>query len=115
MGLLYLFAILLAVVFSSIGLIISNYSDSLQQAMLVMWFIMVCMMLLSGVFTPVRSMPDWAQTITYINPVRYYIEVARTVFIRGTGLSGVIFQLVMLTSMASVMASWAVWSYKKNG
>ena len=114
-GLLYLFAILLAVVFSSIGLIISNYSDSLQQAMLVMWFIMVCMMLLSGVFTPVRSMPDWAQTITYINPVRYYIEVARTVFIRGTGLSGVIFQLVMLVSMASVMASWAVWSYKKNG
>ncbi len=56
--LVYLLAILLALFFSSFGLIVSNYSDTMQQAMLVMWFFVVCLMLLSGLFTPVRSMPD---------------------------------------------------------
>ena len=113
-ALLYLFMMLLAVIFSSIGLIISNYSDTMQQAMLVMWFIMVCMMLLSGLFTPVRSMPNWAQTLTWIVPVRHYIDAARSVFIRGTALSGLPTQLALLASMATIMGAWAVWSYKKN-
>lgn len=113
--LLYLFAILLAVVFSSIGLIVSNYSQSLQQAMLVMWFVMVCLMLLSGLFTPVRSMPHWAQMLTYVDPIRHYIDAARSIFIRGTHLSGLFLPLSILTVMGTAMASWAVWSYKKNG
>ena len=113
-ALLYLFMMLLAVIFSSIGLIVSNYSDTMQQAMLVMWFIMVCMMLLSGLFTPVRSMPTWAQTLTWIVPVRHYIDAARSVFIRGTALSGLTTQLAILASMATIMGAWAVWSYKKN-
>lgn len=113
-ALLYLFMVLLAVIFSSIGLIISNYSDTMQQAMLVMWSIMFCMMLLSGLFTPVRSMPNWAQTLTWIVPVRHYIDAARSVFIRGTSLSGLTTQLAILASMATIMGAWAVWSYKKN-
>ena len=113
-ALLYLFMVLLAVIFSSIGLIVSNYSDTMQQAMLVMWSIMFCMMLLSGLFTPVRSMPNWAQTLTWIVPVRHYIDVARSVFIRGTALSGLTTQLTILAAMATIMSVWAVWSYKKN-
>ena len=58
--LLYMLAMLLALTFSGIGLMISNYSRAMQQAMFVMWFVMVCMILLSGLFTPVSSMPDWA-------------------------------------------------------
>ena len=113
-ALLYLFMVLLAVIFSSIGLIVSNYSDTMQQAMLVMWFIMVCMTLLSGLFTPVRSMPTWAQTLTWIVPVRHCIDAARSVFIRGTALSGLTTQLAILAVMATIMSVWAVWSYKKN-
>lgn len=64
LGLVYLLSILLALFFSSLGLIISNYSDTMQQAMLVMWFFVVCLMLLSGLFTPTRSMPSWAYATT---------------------------------------------------
>ena len=112
--LVYLLAILLALFFSSFGLIVSNYSDTMQQAMLVMWFFVVCLMLLSGLFTPVRSMPDWAYLTTYINPMHYFADAIRTVFVRGGGLQAIAHQVLALFCIASVMAVWAVQSYKKN-
>ena len=112
--LVYLLAILLALFFSSFGLIISNYSDTMQQAMLVMWFFVVCLMLLSGLFTPVRSMPDWAYLTTYINPMHYFADAIRTVFVRGGGFQAIAHQVLALFCIASVMAVWAVQSYKKN-
>lgn len=113
--LLYLTSILLAFIFSGFGLLISNYSDTMQQAIFVMWFFVVCMMLLSGLFTPVSSMPDWAQRITIFNPVRYYVDAMRTVFIRGGGLESVYRQLSALAIFALVFDLMAVYSYKKNG
>jgi ABC-2 type transport system permease protein len=112
--LVYLLAILLALFFSSFGLIVSNYSDTMQQAMLVMWFFVVCLMLLSGLFTPVRSMPDWAYLTTYINPMHYFADAIRTVFVRGGGLQAIAHQVFALFCIASAMAVWAVQSYKKN-
>ncbi|MBQ9678337.1 MAG: ABC transporter permease [Prevotella sp.] len=112
--LVYLLAILLALFFSSLGLIISNYSDTMQQAMLVMWFFVVCLMLLSGLFTPTRSMPDWAYATTYVNPMHYFIDAIRTVFVRGGGIESVAHQVLALLGLSSAMAVWAVLSYKKN-
>jgi ABC-2 type transport system permease protein len=113
-GLLYLLAMLLSLIFSGMGLIVSNYSDAMQQAMFVMWFIMVCMILLSGMFTPVNSMPDWAQYLTLLNPMRYFIDAMRNVFVRGGGLSSIYLQTGVLSSFAIVMDFWAVASYRKN-
>ena len=112
--LVYLLAILLALFFSSFGLIVSNYSDTMQQAMFVMWFFVVCLMLLSGLFTPVRSMPFWAYLTTYINPMHYFADAIRTVFVRGGGFQSIAHQVLALFVIASVMAVWAVKSYKKN-
>ena len=114
LSLVYLLAILLALFFSSFGLIVSNYSDTMQQAMLVMWFFVVCLMLLSGLFTPVRSMPDWAYLTTYINPMHYFADAIRTVFVRGGGLHAIAHQVLSLFCIAFAMAVWAVQSYKKN-
>ena len=113
--LVYLLAILLALFFSSLGLIVSNYSDTMQQAMLVMWFFVVCMLLLSGLFTPARSMPHWAYLTTYVNPMHYFVDAIRTVFVRGGGFQTIAHQVLALAAIASVMAIWAVKSYKKNG
>lgn len=113
-GLIYLLAILLALFFSSFGLIISNYSDTMQQAIFVMWFFIVLLMQLSGLFTPTRSMPTLAYLTTYVNPMHYFIEAIRTVFIRGGGLQHVWHQIAALTAIALFMATWAVQSYKKN-
>ena len=112
--LVYVLAMLLALFFSSFGLIISNYSDTMQQAMFVMWFFVVSIMLLSGLFTPTRSMPEWAYLTTYINPMHYFIEAIRTVFIRGGGLHETAHQVLALAGIGTLMGCWAVQSYKKN-
>ena len=112
--LIYVLAMLLALFFSSFGLIISNYSDTMQQAMFVMWFFVVSIMLLSGLFTPTRSMPEWAYLTTYINPMHYFIDAIRTVFIRGGGFQNVVHQIIALLAIGAFMATWAVQSYKKN-
>ena len=112
--LVYVLAMLLALFFSSFGLIVSNYSDTMQQAVFVMWFFVVCIMLLSGLFTPTRSMPQWAYLTTYVNPMHYFIDAIRTVFIRGGGFLAIAHQVLALLAIGLFMAVWAVKSYKKN-
>lgn len=112
--LVYSLAMLLAFIFSGIGLVISNYNDTMQQAVFVMWFIVVCLMLLSGLFTPVRSMPHWAYLTTYVNPMHYFINAIRTVFVRGGDFSSVAHQMAALGIIAVIANAWAVISYKKN-
>ena len=112
--LIYVLAMLLALFFSSFGLIVSNYSDTMQQAMFVMWFFVVSIMLLSGLFTPTRSMPQWAYLTTYINPMHYFIDAIRTVFIRSGGLHETAHQVLALAGIGMLMGCWAVQSYKKN-
>ena len=112
--LIYVLAMLLALFFSSFGLIVSNYSDTMQQAMFVMWFFVVSIMLLSGLFTPTRSMPQWAYLTTYINPMHYFIDAIRTIFIRGGGLHETAHQVLALAGIGTLMGCWAVQSYKKN-
>ena len=112
--LVFALAMLLALFWSSFGLVISNYSDTMQQAIFVMWFFVVCMLLLSGLFTPTRSMPHLAYLTTYINPMHYFVEAIRTVFVRGGDFNNVAHQLMALLVIGSIMALWAVKSYKKN-
>lgn len=112
--LVFVLAMLLAVFWSSFGLIISNYSDTMQQAVFVMWFFVVCMLLLSGLFTPVRSMPHLAYLTTYVNPMHYFVDAIRTVFVRGGDFRNIAHQLCALAAIACVMACWAVRSYRKN-
>ncbi len=113
-ALVYLLAMLLALFFSSFGLLISNYSDTMQQAIFVMWFFVVMLMLLSGLFTPTRSMPSWAYSTTYVNPMHYFIDAVRTVFVRGGGFAHIAHQLAALAGIGAAMALWAVKSYRKN-
>ena len=112
--LVYVLAMLLALFFSSFGLIVSNYSDTMQQAIFVMWFFVVLLMLLSGLFTPTRSMPQLAYLTTYVNPMHYFIDAVRTVFIRGGSFQHIAHQMAALFAIGSFMAVWAVQSYKKN-
>ncbi len=113
-GLIYLISILLALVFSGLGLVVSNYSDTMQQAIFVMWFFVICMMLLSGLFTPISSMPMWAQTMTRFFPVSYYNEAIRTIFLRGGTLTDILPQIGFLGLFAAFFDLWAVISYRKK-
>lgn len=112
---LYFFALVFLLLVSGFGLVVSNYSSTLQQAMFVMFFFMLILVLMSGLFTPIHSMPRWAQTITYANPLRYFVEVMRTVYLRGGGVADLLPQLGMLLLFATCFNLWAVKSYRKSG
>lgn len=111
---IYGFALVFLPVVSGFGLVISNHSATLQQAMFVMWFFMLVLILMSGLFTPIHSMPEWAQWITRINPLRYFVEVMRTIYLRGGGLAELFPQLGALLIFAIVANIWAVRSYRKS-
>lgn len=111
---IYLTALIFILVVSGLGLVISNHSSTMQQAMFVMWFCMLVFILMSGLFTPISSMPQWAQYITYLNPLRYFMEVMRMVYLKGSGLTDIVPQLCTLSGFALVLYGWAIYSYKKQ-
>ena len=113
LGLMYLYTSVYILVVLGIGLFISNYTDTQQQAMFIAWFFMVIFILMSGLFTPIESMPEWAQIITEFNPIKYFVEVMRMVMLKGSSFTDIVPQLVKTLLYAIVMNGLAVWSYKK--
>ncbi|MGL4370545.1 MAG: ABC transporter permease [Spirochaetota bacterium] len=113
-GTIYLFAGIYILTVSGLGLVISNYSSTMQQAMFVMYFFMVILILMSGLFTPVASMPGWAQYLAAFNPLKYFVEVMRAVYLKGSGFADLLFQAYALSGFAVFFNTWAVLSYKKS-
>ncbi len=104
--LLYLFSTL------GVGLFISTMSQNQQQAFLGGFIFMMPAILLSGVMTPIRAMPDWLQWFTYLNPVRHFAEVMRGVLLRGAGFGDLWSQLVALAILGLGIMGLAVSRFK---
>ena len=111
--LLYFYTSIYILVILGMGLFISNFTDTQQQAMFIAWFFVVIFILMSGLFTPIESMPQWAQILTEFNPIKYFVEVMRMVMLKGSGFTDIIPQLLKTLLYAVVMNGLAVWSYKK--
>ncbi len=111
---IYFCALLFIVAISAMGLVISNYSATMQQAMFLMVFFVVVMMLMSGLFTPVDSMPGWAKAITVANPLKYFIECMRRIFLKGSSLYELRGQWGALIVFVAVFGTWMVAGYRKK-
>lgn len=111
--LMYAYTSVYILVVLGIGLFISNFTDTQQQAMFIAWFFMVIFILMSGLFTPIESMPTWAQYITNFNPIKYFVEVMRMVMLKGSSFSDVLPQFIKTIIFALIMNGLAVMSYKK--
>ena len=79
-----------------LGLSISALSLTMQQAMLYTFLLIMPLMLLSGMITPVRNMPEVLQLATYANPLRFGVLIAREVYLEGAGLADIAPALVPL-------------------
>lgn len=113
-GLLYFYTSIYILVILGMGLFISNFTDTQQQAMFISWFFMVIFILMSGLFTPIESMPAWAQLITEFNPIKYFVQVMRMVMLKGAGFTDILPQLLKTMFYAIIMNGLAVWSYQKT-
>ena len=111
---IYLSVFIYILVVSGLGIVVSNHSSTMQQALFVMFFFLIIFIMISGLFTPIASMPDWAQTFTYFNPLRYFIEIMRMVYLKGSSFGNLTTQLAALLIFAAILNSWAIWSYRKS-
>jgi ABC-2 type transport system permease protein len=111
---IYVFAAVYLLAVLGLGLLVSTYSATQQQAMLISFFLMMIFILMGGLYTSIDSMPEWAKWITRFNPVSYFIDVMRMVVLKGSSLADIRQQLLIMTGFAVVLNTWAVISYRKR-
>ena len=104
---IYLLAVL------GIGLLISTIANNQLQSMFFSFFFMLVFILMSGLFTSVESMPEWAQMVDRVNPVYYFIRVIRMILLKGSTFSNIISEFISIGIYAMVVLSLAVWRYRK--
>jgi ABC-2 type transport system permease protein len=111
---IYVFAGIYLLAVLGLGLLVSTYCNTQQQAMLTAFFMMMIFVLLSGLYTSISSMPEWAQWITKFNPVSYFIQVMRMVVLKGSTLADISKNIFIVLGFAVVLNTWAVLSYRKR-
>ena len=111
---IYLFAAIFVLAFSGFGLVISNYASTIQQGMFIMFFFVITFIFLSGLYTPVSSMPEWTQTFSRFSPLRYMVEALRFIFLKGSNFFDLKWHFAALCGFALFFNGWAVLSYRKS-
>jgi ABC-2 type transport system permease protein len=97
----------------SIGRFLSAISTSQIQVMFLIFFFFITFVLMSGIFTPAESMPDWAIKFNSINPLAYFIRVIRMILLKGSGFSDITREFYALGTYAVIMLFLATWRYRK--
>jgi len=105
---IYLIAVL------GIGLLISTYSTTQQQAMSLAFFVIMVFMMMSGLFTPIDGMPNWAKTLAALTPVSHFIEVMRMIVMKGSNFYDISSEFYKIIAFAIFFNAWAIWNYKKT-
>ena len=95
------------------GLFVSTISQTQQQAMFIAWFFMMIFLLMSGLFTPVESMPQWGQDMNIFNPIAYFIRAIRMLILKGSGFADIFNDFISLLIYGTIVLSLAVWRYRK--
>lgn len=111
--LLFAMTALFLIVVLSLGLLISTVTNTQQQAMFIAWFIMVLFLLMSGLFTPIDSMPKWAKFITEFNPITHFIYILRGILLKGSEFADLMKQFWILSAFAVSLMVLSTLRYKK--
>ena len=113
-GVIYLGAALLIITMSGFGVTLANLSDNMQQTVFLMLFFVMQFMLMSGLLTPISSMPRWAEIISFAFPPRYFVDIMRAVYLKGTTLAELSTNFIALAILAVIMNTLATITYKKQ-
>ncbi len=97
-----------------VGLLISTISSTQQQAMVSAFFFLMPAIIFSGFASPISSMPQWLQTITYADPLRYFLVILRSVYLKGTGFEILWPQMVALAIFGASVLSLSILRFRKS-
>jgi len=99
---------------TGIGIALATYSATQQQAQLLTFFLMPPLVLLSGAFAPIESMPQAMQHLSLLDPLRYLLVLVRGVTLKGAGLGLLWTPLLKLAGFAVVLYGVSAWRYRKQ-
>lgn len=114
LGTLYLGLFSFNVAVVGLGLSISALSTTMQQAMLYTFLLIMPLILLSGLLTPVRNMPQVLQIATYANPLRFGMRIVRAVYLEGASLAVVGPAFIPLLVVAIITLPLAAWLFRNR-
>lgn len=114
----YLLILLGALLFSGViafqGVAVANLAKSVQQAMFMELFLVMIFFIISGLFTPISTMPWWSKVIAYINPLTYLNIIMRMVYLKGSNLIDLWPYFAALTAIGLLNALLAVLTHRKR-
>ena len=113
-GAIFLLAALFVFTMSGLGLGVANGSSNMQQTMFVMFFFVMVFVLMSGLVTPVESMPRWAQGVARILPPSYFVDAMRALYLKGSTVADLRVDYAALALFALLFNGWAALSYRKQ-
>ncbi len=97
-----------------LGLLVSDFASTQQQAMFTIFFFFLIFILMSGIFTSAESMPEWAQVVNHINPLYYFMIIIRSVLLKGSQIKDLMAEFYALLIYGILSMSVAVWQYRKT-
>ena len=97
-----------------LGFMVSIFAENQVQSMFVLIFFFIAFILLSGLFTPLESMPTWAQIINLVNPIAHYISILRSIILKGSSLFDMRFYLLGISIFAFVTNAVTILFYKSR-
>lgn len=113
-GAIYLASFLFSLVMSGLGVTIANRSATMLQSIFMMFAFVMIFQLMGGLFTPISSMPGWAQAITYAVPPRYFNEIMRSIYLKGASVADLWPQFLALAATAAIVCALAAATYRKT-
>ena len=97
-----------------IGLLISTGVETQQQAMFVSFFVLMIYLLMSGLLTPIDSMPHWVQVLSELNPVRHFVSISRAILMKGAGFADIALPMGILAAYGAAVLALAIRQYHKR-
>ena len=96
------------------GLFFSTITTTQQQAMFYAWFFSIFAFLTSGFLTPISNMPQWVQYVTYLNPMRYFVNIVRGIMLRGAGFVDLLADIGLMAVFGLLIFSIAALRFHKR-
>jgi len=112
--LLFSFAGVFLILALGAGLLLSSSTSSQQQVMFLAFFFIIIFILMSGIFTPTESMPNWAKIFNHINPLYYFMQVNRMILLKGANLSDIRNSFISISLLAGIVITLAIQRYRKT-
>jgi drug efflux transport system permease protein len=96
------------------GVLIASLTRTLQQALLVSFFVLFPVLFLSGTMTPIETMPRLVELATRLSPLRYYMDALLAIFMKGVGLSGLWRHLAWMAGLGTGLMAAGIVLFRRT-